>query len=91
MIAHYNYMNHEEKARVRELARKTWRTMRQFKDAKPEFCDAMAYTTLETQQYRRYKEFMKTKYGYKNYEACRRDIEKVEGIWQQWLKTIEIT
>lgn len=90
MIAHYNYMNQEEKARVRVLARTTWRTMRQFKDAKLNFCDAMAYTTLDTKQYERYRDFMKTKYGYKNYEACRRDIEKVEGIWQTWLKTIEV-
>ena len=50
----------------------------------------MARVTLSQKSYDRYTEFMKTKYGYDNFLACRRDIEKVNGIWQQWLKTIAI-
>jgi len=89
-IAHYNYMNEHEKAQVRELARRTWRSKKAFVLAKDEFCHNVAYVTLTQNDFDRYRQFMKTKYGYTNFVACRRDIEKVEGIWQTWLKTIAI-
>jgi len=90
MIGHYNYMCDAEKARVRELARQTWRSRRKFIESKTEFCHGMARVILPQKNFDRYTDFMKTKYGYNNFLLCRRDIEKVEGIWQTWLKTIEL-